>query len=159
MLIASTASGPDERHASATWGWGFPGVNLTLISFFPSPHSIMNLSHLPQFNLSGTNVLSGAHNFVVNGTLNVAGTVRKMFLWIKVMMADSCRSTSRTTSLTDRHLAGLSLLCQTQVICSLAGQTSLPNSRSIFRLLPLTKFGGSTSCCMEWGALERPRFA
>ena len=111
------------------------------------------------FNMSRTNVLSGAHNFVVSGTLNAASPVHIMLSTQRGMLIQSiaCRS-SRTTLATDQHPTGLSLSCSIQAINSQAGKILLPNSKSISLLLPKSK-GGSTFFYMEWGVLERPRFA
>ena len=58
-----------------------------------------------------------------------------------------------------QHPMGLSPLCQIQAIGSQGRQTSSPNSRAIFPMQITQLRREITFCCMEWGVLERLRFA
>ena len=134
-----------------------------LVSFLRSlqvPSIYPCLLHL---SMSGMNILPGAHDFVVSGTINAASIVRKIvrFSQRKLTTSISCRLTTSITNLaTERHPMQQSPSYQTQALGSQVGRTSLQNLRIIFLLVPMMEFRReSTFYCMEWGVLERPKFA
>ena len=145
------------RHAFTSWhDWGV----FLLFGRCPSlPSLILNL-HLRYRNMSGASFFAGAHHFdASNSTFIEAKTVSKLFAksirqasrrrWIY------CRSTS--TAIRRRRL---SPLCQTRALGSPAVQKPSSNSRDISVPTQRMQFRReSSSCYMEWGVLERLRFA
>ena len=114
------------------------------------------------FSMSETNILTGAHDIVVSGTINAARVVRETirFSKSKLMAWLSCRLISITTLAKERYPMPLFHLCQTRALGSQAGQRLLQNSRNIFLLIPMKRFRRETTFyCMEWGVLEKLKFA
>ena len=138
---------------------GIGGLLASGTRFFPSHPSIYQcLLHL---SMSGTSILAGAHNPVLSGgTINAAGTVRETvrLLWNELTAWISCRST--TTTATKRYLMQPFPFFRTRALDSQVGQRLLQSSRIIFLLIPMTGFKReSTFYYMEWGVLERLKFA
>ena len=130
---------------------------------FPSPTSHSFIYKCPpHLSMSGTNILPGAHDFAVNGTINAARIVRKAVRYSssKLMACISYRLTSTTALATKRYPTQSFPLCQTQAHASQAGWRLLQNSRNIFPLISTMGFRReSTFYCMEWGVLEKLKFA
>ena len=137
-------------------GWGRLGFG-TVLACPPLP------LHLRSLNMSGANLLAGAHHFVAsNNTFNEAKTVSGMYTqcvrqascWYRIY----CRSTSITIIALGRHPMGSFPLCQIRASGSQDVQKSLPNSRGIFFPMQMMQFKRESSFCyMEWGVLERLR--
>ena len=126
--------------------------------FFPS--LIPNV-HVRYRNMSGATFFAGAHHFVapnstfLDANLTVSGMFAKVICQASRQRWICCRSTS--TAIGRR---GSFPLCQTRAPDSLGVQKPLPNSRGIFSSTQMMQFRRErSSCYMEWGALERLRFA
>ena len=67
-----------DSHAFTSWhNWGSPGLPAPSFPSFPHLQPL----HLQYLNMSGVNVLAGAHHFVgSNNTFNTANTVSRVVL-------------------------------------------------------------------------------
>ena len=124
------------------------------------PSLILNL-HLRYQNMSRATFFSGAHHFVVNNSTfieakTVSGMLTKVIFCQAIQQCwICCRSTSTAIG-----RWGSFPLCQTRALGSQGVQKSLPNSKDIFLLIQMMQFRKErSSCYMEWGVLERLRFA
>ena len=127
-------------------------------SFFPS--LILNV-HLRYLNMSGASFFAGAHHFDANNSTFIDANLTVSGIFVKGINEASrrrwtfCRSTS--TVIGQR---GSFPLCQTRALGSLGVPKPSRNSRCIFLRTQMTYIRSErSSCYMEWGVLERLRFA
>ena len=145
-----------HRHAFTSWH-DWVGSGFGRCPFYPSHISNVHLRYL---NMSGASFFAGAHHFVANnGTFIEAKIVSGMF-------AKDIRQASRRfwifcgSAFTAIGQRGSFPLCQIQALGSLGVQKPSRNSRGIFLPTQMMWFRSETSSCyMEWGVLERLRFA